>query len=346
MENITEKYLNRFNELIKRNNHLQSGDFLIVDSYVNINTKMLCEDKYGLLLVPPESLIKGYKPTIPSAINKDEYLINKFREVHGDRYDYSLVEYVNSKTKVKIICKDHGIFNQVLSSHLMGSGCPDCGRILCNSKRSIGKGAFLERAREVHGDTYEYDNIQENISFKDKVEIQCSLHGVFKQTVGSHLIGRGCRKCGNNVLKLQRQGQPNTWKLSGWYDKAINSVNFDSYKFYLLRFFNDEEEFIKSGITFLKIGGRYHSRLTRGCYDYEVLKVVERVNKEDFEGCKYIFELERRFQNIWKKHKYQPLCNFNGENECFNNNKDVADAIVIAEAGLKKFKKESLDSNI
>jgi len=317
MENTTEKYLNNFNEGVKRNKHIQNRTFFILGEFVNMSTKILCQDKYGLVLIPPQTIIEGDKPSISSALNKSEYLVNRFKEIHGDKYDYSLVEYVNYKTKVKIICKQHGVFYQTPPSHLNGTGCPDCGIITCTNKRSVGRDSFLIRAQGVHKDTYEYDNIPENVRYSDKIDITCKIHGIFSQAVGQHLIGRGCRKCANETLKRQRQGQPNTWKLSGWYDKALLSNNFESYKFYILRFFNEDEEFIKCGITFSAIKGRYHSIRTRGGYKYEILKVVERHNKESFEDCEYIFNLEKRFHDIWKKYRYKPLLNFNGENECY-----------------------------
>lgn len=55
----------------------------------------------------------------------DEF-IKKSKEINGDKYDYSLVEYNGCKNKVKIICKKHGIFEQMPYKHLNGHGCPIC----------------------------------------------------------------------------------------------------------------------------------------------------------------------------------------------------------------------------
>ncbi len=63
-----------------------------------------------------------------------EEFIKKAREVHGDRYDYSKVEYVNNHTKVCIICKEHGEFWQSPSHHLEGSGCSKCGKEILADK--------------------------------------------------------------------------------------------------------------------------------------------------------------------------------------------------------------------
>lgn len=57
-----------------------------------------------------------------------EVVLSRFLETHGNRYDYSQVEYVHSRTKVVIICRDHGPFRQAPASHWSGQGCPPCAR--------------------------------------------------------------------------------------------------------------------------------------------------------------------------------------------------------------------------
>lgn len=89
--------------------------------YINV------KNKYGICRVSIANLLAGYKPTISLAINKNEYFANQAREIHGDKYDYSLVEYKNSKTKVKIISKN-GVFEQHPFKHLSGQVCPVEGK--------------------------------------------------------------------------------------------------------------------------------------------------------------------------------------------------------------------------
>lgn len=55
-----------------------------------------------------------------------EQAVQELVAVHGDRYDYSLVEYTATKDKIKIICNDHGVFEQRYGSHKKGQGCPCC----------------------------------------------------------------------------------------------------------------------------------------------------------------------------------------------------------------------------
>lgn len=98
-----------------------------LDEYINRHMYIDVKNKYGVCRVSINSLLIGAKPTIESAINKSEYFANKAIDVHGDKYDYSLVDYKNGVTKVKIVSK-YGTFEQAPETHLMGSGCPIEGR--------------------------------------------------------------------------------------------------------------------------------------------------------------------------------------------------------------------------
>lgn len=92
--------------------------------YVNMNRNILVRDKYGVCKATPANLTLNNSVSISSAIDKTSYFINQSKEKHGCKYDYSLVEYKNNRTKVKIISK-HGVFKQTPNSHLSGSGCPE-----------------------------------------------------------------------------------------------------------------------------------------------------------------------------------------------------------------------------
>ncbi len=90
--------------------------------------RVLVSNKYGDCSVSRAGLMTGRMPTILTAINKTEYFINQAIAVHGDKYNYNLVEYINMNTKIKIICKNHGIFEQTPDKHLQKRGCHKCGR--------------------------------------------------------------------------------------------------------------------------------------------------------------------------------------------------------------------------
>ena len=122
--------------------------------------------------------------------------IEKSREVHGDAYDYSEADYVNSHTLTKIICKEHGSFYQKPIYHYMGSGCPICGEKKRIKSKTKDKNEFIAEARKIHGDKYDYSKA-EYICNDKKVCIICPEHGEFWIKPNNHLSGKqGCPICG------------------------------------------------------------------------------------------------------------------------------------------------------
>ena len=130
----------------------------------------------------------------------EKYNINDFLEkakkVHGDKYDYSKVNYKNSQTKVCIICPEHGEFWQTPANHLFGAGCKKCSAKEVHEKQKSTKENFINQAKNIHGDKYDYSKV-EYINNKTKVCIICPEHGEFWQRPDKHLFcKRGCPKCG------------------------------------------------------------------------------------------------------------------------------------------------------
>jgi len=118
-----------------------------------------------------------------------EYII-KSKKVHGDKYDYSLVEYKNSTSKVKIICPKHGVFEQLSRNHINNNqGCPSCANV-----KPLNTEEFITKSKEIHGDKYDY-SLVEYKNNKTKIKIICPKHGMFEQMAGSHLNGYNCSKC-------------------------------------------------------------------------------------------------------------------------------------------------------
>lgn len=143
-------------------------------------------------------------------VSKDDF-IKKAKEKHGDKYDYTEVEYTTASAKVKIRCKDHGVFLQSPNSHLSGAGCPKCG-ILTNKER-ITKTTqeFITQAHEIHGNKYNYSFVNYK-TCKDKVEIVCNSCGNhFLQAPSDHLSGKGCRECGKLKCVRSRSKSHEEW---------------------------------------------------------------------------------------------------------------------------------------
>lgn len=123
-------------------------------------------------------------------LNTEDF-IRKARAVHGDKYDYSKVEYVDTHTKVVIICPIHGEFKQVPNYHLCGNGCQKCSvRNIKYSQEEI-----INKAKEVHGNKYNYSKVN-YITSKTKITIICPIHGEFKIQPTNHINSKqGCPKC-------------------------------------------------------------------------------------------------------------------------------------------------------
>ena len=127
-----------------------------------------------------------------------EKFISKAQEIHGDKYDYSLTEYITQSTNVKIICKEHGEFEQNPSNHIHNKqGCMICGRNRTIVARSFTTEIFIKKAKELNGDRYDY-SLVEYKNYTTKVKIICKEHGEFTQTPSGHLQGFHCKRCAIN----------------------------------------------------------------------------------------------------------------------------------------------------
>lgn len=125
--------------------------------------------------------------------------IEKAVAVHGNKFDYSKVEYKNTLNKIIIICNVHGQFSQAPNDHLKGSGCPSC---FGNRKLTLSK--FIQKANTIHNHTYDYTR-SNYVNNDVKIIIICKSHGEFSQTPQSHCDGRGCPLCGTNSSYLKRK---------------------------------------------------------------------------------------------------------------------------------------------
>ena len=119
---------------------------------------------------------------------KTEKFIINAKKIHGDKYDYSLTDYKNYKQEVKIICPTHGIFEQKINTHLRGCGCQKCNSYIRKTTEE-----FINDAKKIHGDKYDY-NLVDYKNNDAKIKIICQKHGIFEQKSGSHLK-YGCKKC-------------------------------------------------------------------------------------------------------------------------------------------------------
>jgi very-short-patch-repair endonuclease len=182
--------------------------------------KILCKE-HGIFEQKPYAHLNGQgcpKCNKYHGNNVLEFII-KSNIIHNNKYNYSFVEYINSKNKVKIICPIHGEFEQSPCRHVnLKQGCPKCGRT-----KKLTNIEFIERAINIHKNIYDY-SLVEYKNFKTKVNIICKKHGVFKQSPNAHLNGSICPKCSlDKSRKFDRFLNISKTKYGDKYDYSLTT---------------------------------------------------------------------------------------------------------------------------
>jgi len=204
-------------------NYIIKKDYITSASIIKIINNYSGDETY----YPIDNLLRGKNPNKVTL----NYFIKKCSEIHNNKYDYSLVNFNKIMDKVDIICPEHGIFNQCVSNHLnMKDGCPKCG-----GQSKYIKEEIIDKFIKIHFDKYDYSLINE-VSCKNKLDIICSEHGIFKQTVSKHLSGQGCRYCnsksiGEEYIKLYLDKEKISYIRQKGFDECryINKLSFDFY---------------------------------------------------------------------------------------------------------------------
>jgi hypothetical protein len=214
--------------------------------------------------------------------------IQQARKVHGDKYDYSLAEYINGTTKIKVICPKHGFFYQEANSHLFGCGCPKCGAMSSADLLRKTTAEFIKDARKVHGDKYDY-SLAEYIDSETKIKIICTEHGVFEQIPNVHSRGHGCPYCSQTGFNKEKEGI-----------------------LYFLKFKKDFATFWKIGITNRTVDSRFGG---------DALFITDR-QEWHFDKGLYAYQIEQTILKEFAKFRYEmplfSLLHLGGDTECFS----------------------------
>ena len=154
-------------------------------------------------------------------MDKTQIFIEKAKNIHGDKYDYSLVKYIHNKEKVKIICPLHGEFFQTPSNHIHKTkpqGCKLCGINKLRQDKKMSLKDFIFKANKIHNNKYDYSDTIYGLNSKIPITVICPLHGKFYPTPNNHIHPArptGCPKC-----KLITIGFKKSLKLEGFINKA------------------------------------------------------------------------------------------------------------------------------
>jgi very-short-patch-repair endonuclease len=128
----------------------------------------------------------------------NQTFIERSKQIHDSFYSYEKTNFIRSHTKIVVTCPNHGDFRTKPYNHLNGSGCMLCGREKTTKARRLNQKDFLQRIKEIHGDTYIFDNA-EYVNSRTKVSLICRKHGLIKMSPRELLQGSGCRKCLNKT---------------------------------------------------------------------------------------------------------------------------------------------------
>lgn len=163
--------------------------------YKNRKTKLtiICPVHGEFYQTPETHFISGCAKCAGVSKLATSEFIKKARYIHGDRYSYDVVDYKNSHSHINVTCKDHGVFSITPNNLLNGHGCK-----LCNGGSRLTTKEFIEKAKQKHGELYDY-SLVDYINTESDVNILCKDHGVFNQSPLNHLAGKGCRFCTSHV---------------------------------------------------------------------------------------------------------------------------------------------------
>lgn len=295
---------------------------LVCYKSAHTKVKIICYE-HGIFEQSPNNHLNGRgckicgvdKRSVSQTSSLDLF-IKRSKLKHGDKYDYKLVEYVNARKKVDIICPQHGVFSQRPDGHLSNGGCSKCGSDKTGFSRKLTTKEFIEKAITKHGDKYNYRLVDYKKNFI-KIKIICPIHDVFNQIPSDHLSGYGCPSCGNESISVKNGANPSGWTVTNWFNKAKDSINFDSFKVYIIRCWSDTEEFYKIGRTYQSTKRRFHSNKTMP-YNYEIIKeIIFDRNTEMIDNARECFKKEVELKRNHKLFKYLPKLNFGGIHECF-----------------------------
>lgn len=276
------------NEFIKTNKpHLKLISDLDKFKYQTKVLVLYNDVKYNLNMC---TIIK--QPAIPrltNAVDKKEAFTILSNKKHSNRYTYDDVIYVGDQKHVLVTCSIHGNFDTTPNNHLNGYGCSKC-----NGGRKKTLEEFILKSNEVHYSKYNYSKAVYTRG-DEKLQIICNIHGIFDQAPSHHLLGSGCPDCAWNFTKTS----------------FINSCTNKKGILYVIRCFNENENFYKIGITSRSIKIRFANKKSFP-YHYEVIQEI-------FGEGHSVYELEKLLHKIAKTTctQYTPLIYFPGRTECF-----------------------------
>lgn len=289
----------------KVHNNKYGYDNVIITNLNNF-VKITCPD-HGEFLQRPTGHMAGHgcrKCSGYEKLNTEEF-IRKANIKHNSMYTYGNSDCVNGKSMVQIICSIHGDFTQRVSDHLNGHGCQ-----ICAGTNKVTTEEFITRAKNVHGDLYEYNN-SDIIGMGKKITITCPIHGDFDQRAADHLNGCACPKC-----SLEFKGIYNETYFKNNPDKKILPAIF-----YVVDSHINDIKFCKIGVTIETVKQRFSGK----CAIDDKIEVKTKL----YDAWLLEHTILKQLKAARWRYKNLRSINFHGWTECFSMNlkKDIVNII-------------------
>jgi hypothetical protein len=204
----TQKFIDR---CVKKFGNKFNYDKIQFQDY-NIPIEIECP-QHGKFFISPKHFLYDSKYGCPQcAIDAEKIPIEDFKsrciEIHNSKYNYSLIkEYKNNKTKIKIICPIHGIFEQSVQNHLKGQGCPICAQAMKNKKKALTQEDFIKKSQLLFGiDTFDYSNVV-YVNNKTPIVLKCNTCQIkFSVRPDNHLYNHsGCPHCFKPISQWEKE---------------------------------------------------------------------------------------------------------------------------------------------
>lgn len=294
----TEVFVHKANQV--HNNRYDYSESIFEHSQKDV--KIICKI-HGSFFQKPNNHLNGtgcMACSIDSRKSTKEDFIEKANRKYNNKFDYSLVNYIDRLTPVEIICPTHGTFSQRPDVHLTSSvwGCRSCG----NESMKVGLEEFINRSKQIHGDRYDYSKV-EYIDGRIPVEIGCSVHGAFFQKPSIHANGSKCPKCSS-----EERASKQHWDYIERCKLNPELAESDAL-LYWLRVELNGESFYKIGISSSFTRRLAHYR--EEGLSYEVLDIIEGTALECAEMERKVLK-EIKEQNL----RFIPTTQFSGWTEC------------------------------
>ena len=308
-------------DLYRLNSHYREGKFTMIEEYKTAITKIRLMTEFGICHMTPNSLLSNKNPcTTQSAVDKQDY-------IHNMLLAYS-PSYKDGFYRLKSEFK--GWREELLIESKYGEHLLTFSSLYSGSKPGIDSAVnrttyWLNYAKD-RNDKFELYNFSKTkiLGTDDDIIITCNLHGDFTiRACNFTTKNQGCNKCFDDSRAEVYKGNGG-WHTKDWLIAGEKSKYFDSYKMYIIRCWNENEEFYKVGRTFLTVARRFKDRKQMP-YNYEIIQL-----RESEDGHK-IYCLEKEFKKYNKKYRYKPKEYFKGgHTECFtkiidiNNGKEIS----------------------